>query len=196
MTRGRRETGFVEMDMQWFVLHTLSGQENRVKESLERRARMEEELQGLVGEVLIPAERVTETRGNRKTTQTRKFFPGYVLIQLALYDENRQVRERVWHFIQQTQSLIGFLGGEKPAPLRPEEVDTILNQVEEKKHKVRPKVAFDPGETVVITEGPFQNFNGVVEEVDPEHGRLKVSVTIFGRSAPVELEYSQVERGG
>ncbi|MDZ4198138.1 MAG: transcription termination/antitermination protein NusG [Kiritimatiellia bacterium] len=183
------------MDMQWFVLHTLSGQENRVKESLERRARLEEDLQGLVGDVLIPAERVTETRGNRKTTQTRKFFPGYVLVHLALYDENRQIQEKVWYFIQQTQGLIGFVGGERPVPLRPEEVETILHQVEEKKHKVRPKVMFEPGETIVITEGPFQNFNGVVEEVDPEHGRLKVSVMIFGRSAPVDLEYSQVERG-
>ncbi len=184
------------MAMQWFVLHTLSGQENRVKESLDRRVRMEEGLQELVGAVLIPAERVTETRGNRKTTQVRKFFPGYVLVNLALYDEQNQINERVWYFIQQTQGLIGFIGGDRPVPLRPDEVETILHQVEEKKAKVRPKIAFEPGETVVITEGPFQNFNGVVEEVDPEHGKLKVSVAIFGRSAPVELEYSQVERGG
>jgi transcriptional antiterminator NusG len=184
------------MGMQWFVLHTLSGQENRVKESLERRARMEEGLTELVGDVLIPAERVTETRGNRKTTQVRKFFPGYVLVNLALYDEQKQVNDRVWYFIQQTQGLIGFIGGDRPVPLRPDEVETILHQVEEKKSKVRPKIAFEPGETVVIIEGPFLNFNGVVEEVDPEHGKLKVSVAIFGRSAPVELEYSQVERAG
>jgi len=183
------------MGMQWFVLHTLSGQENRVKESLDRRARMEEGLQELVGDVLIPAERVTETRGNRKITQMRKFYPGYALVNLALYDEQNQINERVWYFIQQTQGLIGFIGGNRPVPLRPDEVETMLHQVEEKKTKVRPKVLFEPGETVVITEGPFLNFSGVVEEVDPEHGKLTVSVAIFGRSAPVELEYSQVERG-
>jgi transcriptional antiterminator NusG len=117
-------------------------------------------------------------------------------VNLALYDEQKQVNDRVWYFIQQTQGLIGFIGGDRPVPLRPDEVETILHQVEEKKSKVRPKIAFEPGETVVIIEGPFLNFNGVVEEVDPEHGKLKVSVAIFGRSAPVELEYSQVERAG
>jgi len=117
-----------------------------------------------------------------------------VLIHIALY-ENRALVDRSWYFVQETPGIIGFIGGEKPVPLRPEEVDTILRQIEEKKDKVRPKVTFEPGETVTITDGPFQNFSGVVEEVDPEHGKLKVSVSIFGRSAPVELEYSQVERG-
>ena len=178
------------MEKQWFVLHTLSGQENRVRESIERRAKIED----LVGEVLVPTEKVTETRGNRRTTVVKKFFPGYVLLNLALYDDNKQLNERAWYFAQETPGIIGFIGGERPVPLRPEEVDTILKQVEEKKDKVRPKVSFEPGETVTITDGPFQNFSGTVEEVDPEHGKLKVSVSIFGRSAPVELEYSQVER--
>ena len=181
------------MDKQWFVLHTLSGQENRVKESIERRARIEE-MQDLVGEVLIPTEKVTETRSNRRTTVVRKFFPGYVLVNMALYDAQRNIVERTWYFAQETPGIIGFIGGERPVPLRPEEVDIILRQVEEKKDKVRPKVAFEPGETVTITDGPFQNFQGTVEEVDAEHGKLKVSVSIFGRTAPVELEYSQVER--
>ncbi len=182
------------MEKQWFVLHTLSGQENKVKESIERRARLEE-LGDLIGEVLIPTEKVVETKSNRRTTTVKKFFPGYVLVHLALYTDAKTLNERVWYFIQETQGIIGFVGGERPAPLRPEEVDVILRQVEEKKDKVRPKIAFEPGETVTITDGPFQNFNGVVEEADPEHGKLKVSVSIFGRSAPVELEYSQVERG-
>ncbi len=182
------------MEKQWFVIHTLSGQENKVKESLDRRIRIEE-MGEYVGDVLVPTEKVTETKGSRKSTVVRKFFPGYVLVNLALYDENRKLRPEAWHFIQNTPGIIGFIGGEKPVPLRAEEVETILHQIEEKKDKIRPKVLFEPGETVTITDGPFQNFNGVVEEVDPEHGKLKVSVSIFGRSAPVELEYSQVERG-
>jgi transcriptional antiterminator NusG len=181
------------MERQWFVLHTLSGHEGRVKESIERR-RAIEEMGDLVGEVLIPTEKVTETKGSRRTTTLKKFFPGYVLIEMALYRDDRSLEDRTWYFVQQTPGIIGFIGGDRPVPLRPEEVDTILRQVEDKKDKIRPKVSFDPGETVVITDGPFQNFNGVVEEVDPEHGKLKVSVSIFGRSAPVELEYSQVER--
>lgn len=181
------------MEKQWFVLHTLSGQENRVKESIERRTRIEE-MQDLVGEVLIPTEKVTETRSNRRTTVVRKFFPGYVLVNIALYDPERNIVDRSWYFAQETPGIIGFVGGDRPVPLRPEEVEIILRQVEEKKDKVRPKVAFEPGETVTITDGPFQNFQGTVEEVDAEHGKLKVSVSIFGRTAPVELEYSQVER--
>lgn len=181
------------MEKQWFVLHTLSGQENRVKESIERRAKLEE-MGDLVGEVLVPTEKVIETKSNRRTTTVKKFFPGYVLVNLALYTDQNTINERVWYFIHETQGIIGFIGGERPVPLRPREVETILRQVEEKKDKVRPKVTFEPGETVTITDGPFQNFSGVVEEVDPEHGKLKVSVTIFGRTAPVELEYSQVER--
>jgi transcriptional antiterminator NusG len=113
---------------------------------------------------------------------------------MALYGENRQVIEKVWYFIRETPGIIGFIGGEKPVPLRQEEVEVILHQVEEKKEKVKPKVVFEPGETVKINDGPFLNFSGVVEEVDPNRGKLKVSVAIFGRTAPVELEYWQVER--
>lgn len=181
------------MNKQWFVLHTLSGQENRVKESIERRARLEE-MGAYVGGVLVPTERVAETKSQRRTTTVKKFFPGYVLVELALYDDQRKLLEPAWRFIQETQGVIRFVGGDRPVPLRPEEIQSILSQVEEKKDKVRPKVTFEPGESVTITEGPFQNFTGVVEEVDPAHGKLKVSVSIFGRSTPVELEYSQVER--
>lgn len=180
-------------EKQWYVLHTLSGQEARVKESIERRIKPEE-MQDYIDEVLIPTEKVSEVKQGRKTTTVRKFYPGYVFVHMQLYDENHKLLEKSWGFIQQTPGIIGFIGGERPVPLRPEEVDGILRQIEEKKEKVKPKVVFEPGETVKITDGPFLNFNGVIEEVDPERGKLKVSVSIFGRSAPVELEYWQVER--
>jgi transcriptional antiterminator NusG len=181
------------MDKQWFVLHTLSGQEGKVKESIERRIK-QEEMQDYIDEVLIPTEKVSEVKQGRKTTTTRKFYPGYVLVHMSLYDEGKNLVDKTWYFTQQTPGIIGFIGGDRPVPLRPEEVENILRQIEEKKEKVKPKVIFEPGETVKITDGPFLNFSGVIEEVDPDRGKLKVSVSIFGRSAPVELEYWQVER--
>ncbi len=181
------------MEKQWFVLHTLSGQESKVRESIERRIK-QEEMQDYIDEVLIPTEKVSEVKQGKKTTTTRKFYPGYVLVHMSLYDENKSLVDKTWYFTQQTPGIIGFVGGDRPVPLRPAEVDSILRQIEEKKEKVKPKVVFEPGETVKITDGPFLNFNGVIEEVDPDRGKLKVSVSIFGRSAPVELEYWQVER--
>jgi len=180
------------MNKQWFVIHTLTGQEGKVRDSIRRRLQLEE-MSELVGEVIIPTEKVSEVKRGVKSTTTRKFFPGYVLLNIALYDDDRNLVERSWHFVKETTGVIGFVGGERPVPLLPEEVDVILNQVEEKKEKVAPKVAYEAGETVKINDGPFLNFNGVVEEVDPGRGKLKVSVAIFGRSAPVELEYWQVE---
>jgi transcriptional antiterminator NusG len=181
------------MTKQWFVLHTLTGQEQKVKRSIEARVRLEE-MGDYIGEVIIPTEKVSEVKNGVKTTVTRKFFPGYVLINLSLYDEGRQVLEPTWRFLKETSGVIGFIGGERPMPLPAEEVDAIVNQVADKKEKVKPKVAFEPGETVKIIDGPFMSFNGIVDEVDPDRGKLKVSVAIFGRSAPVELEYWQVER--
>ena len=181
------------MEKQWFVLHTLSGQESRVKENIERRAKLEE-MGDLIGDVLVPTEKVSEVKRGKKTTTTRKFYPGYVLINIQLYDEKKGLNEKSWYFIQQTSGIIGFIGGDRPVPLRKEEVASILNQIEEKQEKVAPKVAFALGETVKINDGPFLNFNGTIDEIDPERGKLKVSVSIFGRSAPVELEYWQVER--
>ena len=148
-----------------------------------------------MGEVLIPTEKVSEVKQGKRTTQVRKFFPGYVLVEIAMYDENKQLLEKPWAFIQATPGQIGFIGGKRPVALRPDEVANILQQIEEKKERVKPKVVFEPGETVRITDGPFLSFGGIVEEVDPERGKLKVSVSIFGRTAPVELEYWQVERG-
>jgi transcriptional antiterminator NusG len=181
------------MQKEWFVIHTLTGQENKVREGILRRTKVEE-MEEYVGEVLVPTEKVSEVKKGVRTTTTRKFFPGYVLAQLALYDEARKLREKTWYFIQGIAGIIRFVGGEKPAPLPLEEVEIVLHQMEEKKEKVKPKVVFEPGETVKINDGPFLNFSGVVEEVDPNRGKLKVSVAIFGRTAPVELEYWQVER--
>src|SRR6056297_1215981 len=180
------------MKKQWFVLHTLSGHEQKVQNNIASRVQ-QEEMEELVGEILIPTENVSEVKQGKKTTVKRKFFPGYVLANVALDDDKNLIAE-TWSFIQETPSVIGFIGGEAPVPLRDDEVDSILNQVEEKKEKVTPKIKFEPGETIRITDGPFLNFNGVIEEVDPTRGKLKVSVSIFGRSAPVELEYWQADK--
>lgn len=181
------------LEKQWFVLHTLSGQEQKVKDSIEKMIKVDE-MEEYIDEVLIPTEKVSEVKQGKKTTTTRKFFPGYVLIHMHLYDQDNTMVDKTWYFIQQTPGIIGFIGGEHPVPLRPDEVETIIHQIEEKKEKIRPKIEFEAGETVKITDGPFLNFNGVIEEIDPERGKLKISVSIFGRSAPVELEYWQVER--
>jgi transcriptional antiterminator NusG len=181
------------MNRQWFVLHALTGQEMKVKESIMRRIKLEE-MEDYIGDVLVPTEKVSEVKKGVRSTTTRKFFPGYVLVNMHLYDEGKSLCEKSWHFIRETPGMIGFVGGEKPAPLRPKEVEALLNQVDEKREKVKPKVTFDVGETVKINDGPFMNFTGIVEEMDPERGKLKVSVQIFGRVAPVELEYWQVER--
>ena len=181
------------MEKQWFVLHTLSGHEYKVQNSIISRVK-QEELGDYIGEVLIPTEKVSEVKQGKKTTVSRKFFPGYVMANLALYDEKKNLVEETWYFIQNTPGVIGFVGGESPVPLSADEVERIVNQVEDKKEMVTPKIQFEPGETIKITDGPFLNFTGVIEEVDPGRGKLKVSVSIFGRSAPVELEYWQADK--
>jgi transcription termination/antitermination protein NusG len=181
------------MKKDWFVIHTLTGQESNVQERIRSRLKLEE-MEDFVDEVLIPTEKVSEVRRGVRTTTTRKFFPGYVLVHMALYDDSRSLIEKCWYFIRETTGVIGFIGGERPVALQPEEVENIVSQAESQKEQVKPKVEFEPGETVKINDGPFLNFSGVVEEVDPNRGKLKVSVAIFGRSAPVELEYWQVER--
>ena len=134
-------------------------------------------------------------RKGKKITVVKKFFPGYVLVQLNLYDKRHDFLEPTWRFIRETAGVLGFIGGDKPEPLAKTEVDAILHRVEETDSKtIKPKVQYEPGETVKIIDGPFMSFSGTVDEVDPEHGKMKVSVAIFGRSAPVELEYWQVER--
>jgi transcription termination/antitermination protein NusG len=181
------------MKSQWFVIHTLAGQEQRVKESIERRLKAEE-MGEYIKEVLVPMERVAEVRNGKKTVTTRKLYPGYVFIDMVLLDENQRLIERPWYFIRDTQGIIGFVGGDRPCPTSPEEVAMIKDQISESEDHEKPKVNFDVGETVKINDGPFLNFSGVIEEIDPERGKLKVTVNIFGRNTPVELEYWQVEK--
>lgn len=171
----------------WYVIHTLTGQEDRVRSALEGKI-ASGAAAGLIGQVLIPMEKVSEVKGGKKKISERKVFPGYVLVEMELTDD-------AWYLIKNTPGVSGFVGSsQRPAPLPEEEVQAILRASEEKMEKPTPKVIFDRGESVRITEGPFTNFNGTIEEVNPEKGKLRVMVTIFGRSTPVELEYWQVEK--
>lgn len=179
--------------MQWFVLHTMSGKELAVRDSILHRVK-QEELTEYISDVSVPQEKVTEVKRGKKCTTARKFFPGYVLVKMRLYDEKGKLNERLWYFLRETPGVLGFLGGDKPGALTEKEAANLQGEITAKRDKPRPKVVFEPGETVKITDGAFMNFNGLIEEVDPERGKLKVSVSIFGRTAPVELEYWQVEK--
>ena len=177
------------MAKRWYVVHAYSGFEAQVKRSLEERIKrygMEDKF----GQILVPTEEVVEMRGGQQRKSERKFFPGYVLVQMEMTDET-------WHLVKDVPKVMGFIGGtgDKPAPISDKEADTILQRVQEGVEKPRPKVLFEPGEVVRVIDGPFNDFNGVVEEVDYEKSRLKVSVLIFGRSTPVDLEFGQVEKG-
>ena len=181
------------MQSQWFVLHTLSGQELKVKESIEKRLKSEE-MGEYVREVLVPMEKVAEVRNGKKSVTTRKLYPGYVFIDMVLLDDNKRVIEKPWYFIRDTQGVIGFVGGDRPTPTPGDEIENIKAQISESEEQEKPKVHFEAGETVKINDGPFLNFSGVIEEIEPERGKLKVTVNIFGRNTPVELEYWQVEK--
>jgi len=179
---------------QWYVVQVLSGQEQKIHDNLVKRIKTEE-MSDLVFEILIPTERVSEIKRGKKSETTRKFFPGYVIVNMHLLDEENQLIDRSWYFIRETTGVLGFAGTkDRPVPMRPSEVDSMLAQVRERVDTVKPKVSFEVGETVKVADGPFQNQNGIVEEIDPVRGKLRVSVSIFGRSTPVELEYWQVER--
>jgi transcriptional antiterminator NusG len=181
------------MQPRWFVIHCLSGQEQKVKDSLEKRLKPEE-MGEYVFEVLVPMEKVAEVRGGKKTVTARKLHPGYVYIHIALLDENNRLVPKPYYFVKETPGVIGFVGGERPQPMEQEEIDYIKVQVSDSEDTERPKVAFSVGETIKINDGPFLNFSGVIEEIEPERGKLKVTVNIFGRNTPVELEYWQVEK--
>lgn len=178
---------------QWFALHTLSGQEGKVKAYIEKFKTVEE-LDDYVFEVLLPTEVVSEVKNGKKTTKTRKLYPGYVFIQMRLYDETKKLINKAWYFVKETSGVIGFVGGENPAALRQSEVDEIRARIEAASGKEVPKVSYEVGEEVKINDGAFANLTGRIDEIDPERGKLKVSVSIFGRFTPVELEYWQVER--
>lgn len=170
----------------WYVIHTYSGYEKVVKDNLEQRLQSIG-LGSRVSDILIPTEDVMEVKGGKKQILTKRSFPGYVFVKMEVDDE-------VWYAIRNTPKVSGFVGGAKPSPLLDSEVDAILQQMKETSERPQPKVLFDAGESVRIIDGPFSNFVGVVDHIYPEQGKLKVMVTIFGRSTPVELEFGQVEK--
>lgn len=174
--------------MRWYVVHAYSGFEAQVMRLLKERIQRSE-IQHHFGDVLVPTEEVVEMRDGQKRKSDRKFFPGYVLVQMDMNDDT-------WHLVKSVPKVMGFIGGssDKPAPISDSEADAILQRVQEGSEKPRPKILFEPGEVVRVVDGPFNDFNGVVEEVDYDKSRLKVAVLIFGRSTPVELEFGQVEK--
>ncbi len=176
------------MSKRWYVVHAFSGFENQVKRSLLERI-TRSGMDDLFGEILVPTEEVVEMRGGQQRRSERKFFPGYVLVQMEMNDET-------WHLVKDVPRVMGFIGGtgDRPAPITDREAENILQRVQEGVEKPRPKVLFEPGEVVRVIDGPFNDFNGVVEDVDYDKSRLKVSVSIFGRSTPVDLEFGQVEK--
>jgi len=175
-------------NMKWYIIHTYSGFERKVKESIESRVRAYPELEQRIGRVLIPTESVTEVRGGKKYTSERMFYPGYVLVEMDM-DDN------VWHVVKGTPRVTGFVGtGQQPTPLSEEEVQQIVYRVADSKEKPKLKVKFEKNEKVRITEGPFASFAGDIDEVNEDRETLKVMVTIFGRSTPVELGFGQVEK--
>jgi len=176
------------MTMRWYVVHTYSGFEKAVVRSLKEHIR-NQAMEGQFGEILVPTEEVVEMKGGQKRTSERKFFPGYVLVQMDMSDET-------WHLVKNVPKVSGFIGGSgtKPTPITDKEAAAIVKQVQEGVEKPKPKFSFMAGEVVRVTEGPFQDFNGTVEEVNYEKNKVKVSVSIFGRMTPVELDFSQIEK--
>ena len=181
----------------WYVVHAYSGFEKTVAQALRDRI-VRAEMQDRFGDVLVPTEEVVEMRSGQKRRSERKFFPGYVLVQIATHDESGipRIDSESWHLIKETPKVMGFIGGtaDRPLPIADHEADAILNRVQEGVEKPKPKVLFEAGEMVRVIDGPFNDFNGVVEEINYEKSRLRVAVLIFGRSTPVELEFGQVEK--
>lgn len=175
--------------MRWYVIHAYSGFEKYVMKALQERINLEN-LQDKFAEIIVPTEEVVEMRAGQRRKSERKFFPGYVLVKMIMDDST-------WHLVRRTPKVLGFIGGtsDHPAAITEKEVNSILRRVEESLDQPRHKVVFEPGEVVRVTDGPFADFNGVVDEVNYEKNRLRVAVLIFGRSTPVELEFSQVEKG-
>ncbi len=176
------------MAKKWYVIHAQTGFEERVKASLEKRMKQIPGASDFISQIVIPTEQVAEIKGGKKKISQRKFFPGYVLVEMELNDKS-------WYFIKRTPGVTGFVGPRsRPTPLTDTEIKNILKQTETTKAKPIPKVTFEKGEAIRVKEGPFNNFNGAVEEVNPEKGKVKVSISIFGRSTPVELEMWQIEK--
>jgi len=176
------------MTLRWYVVHAYSNFEHRVKNSLQEAVEREG-MQDKFGEILVPTEEVVEMKGGQQKRSERKFFPGYVLVQMELDDDT-------WHLVKDTDKVLGFIGGksDRPAPISEAEANKILNRIQEGVEKPRPKVLFEFGEVIRINDGPFKDFNGTVEEVSYEKSTMRASVLIFGRATPVDLEFSQVEK--
>ena len=176
------------MSMRWYVVHAYSGYEKKVALAIQDRVQMHN-LGDRFGEILVPTEEVVEMKSGQKRTSERMFFPGYVLVQMELDDDS-------WHLVKETPRVMGFIGGkaDKPAPITDKEADLILQRVQDSEETPRPNTMFEPGEMVRVTDGPFNDFNGTVEEVNYEKSKLRVAVSIFGRSTPVELDFTQVEK--
>ena len=175
------------MAARWYVIHVYSGFEKRVALSIKEQAE-QQGIESMFPEVIVPTEEVVEVRRGAKVNAERKFFPGYVLVKMEMNDHS-------WHLVKNTAKVTGFLGGGgRPAPISDAEAERMLNQIKEGVERPRPSILYEVGDQVRVSDGPFQSFNGTVEEVDEERSRIKVSVSIFGRPTPVELEYSQVER--
>ncbi|MBW2095148.1 MAG: transcription termination/antitermination protein NusG [Deltaproteobacteria bacterium] len=175
------------MDLKWYIVHTYSGFENKVKKTLEERIKNlgQEEF---FGKILVPTEQVVELRQGQKRTSSRKFYPGYILVQMHLNDDT-------WHTVRNTAKVTGFVGGEvKPTPIPDEEAERIIQQMQEGVSKPKPRYQFEEGDEVRVVDGPFSNFQGIVEEVKPDKEKLRVLITIFGRATPVELEFIQVNK--
>ena len=185
------------MAKRWYVVHAYSGFEKSVAQALRDRI-VRNGMEDRFGEVLVPTEEVVEIRGGQKRKSERKFFPGYVLVQIETHEDGKSKRidDESWHLVKETPKVMGFIGGtaDKPVPITDKEADNILRRVKEGTDKPKPKVLFEPGEMVRVVDGPFNDFNGVVEEVNYDKSRLRVAVLIFGRSTPVELEFAQVEK--
>ena len=174
-------------EAKWYIVHVYSGFEKKVAQSIREQAR-QQGLEHLINDVMVPSEEVVEMRRGTKIKSERKLFPGYVLARLSMTDET-------WHLVKNTPKVTGFLGsGGRPVPIRDEEAEHVLRQVEEGVERPKPSIMFEIGETVRVCDGPFTSFSGLVEEVDEERARIKVAVSIFGRATPVELEYAQVEK--
>ncbi len=176
-------------NLKWYVVHTYSGYENRAKKSLEEKIR-QDKVEALFGEVLVPTEQVVELVKGAKRSTKRKFFPGYMLVQMEL-------NEKTWHVVKSTPKVTGFVGNALNPPSIPDDqVKKLTQQIDEGALKPKPRVSFETGEQVRVIDGPFSNFNGVIEDVKPEKGKVRVLVSIFGRSTPVELDFVQVEKTG
>jgi transcriptional antiterminator NusG len=177
------------MSLRWYVVQAFSGYEAKVKGMLEERIEREG-LESKFGQVLVPTEEIVEMRAGQQRRSERKFFPGYVLVEMEMDDES-------WHLVKNTPRVMGFIGGtaDRPAPITEKEANEILQRVEDSSDKPKHKVLFEPGEVIRVNDGPFADFNGVVEKVDYEKNRVRVSVLIFGRSTPVDLGFGQVEKG-